>query len=159
MSDITNITNITDTLNISDVLFDDLLILIVSYLDNKDSHNFVNTSKNLRKLFMKEGYFKTLKLGNKYRKVQDAELFDFHLLCCDHINTLNKISFENIINPHRWIPREWPKYVYFKSCTITDYIDPDKSNTEIITFRECNKGIKINFKKFPKLIKVCFEYV
>lgn len=137
-----------------DILFDDLLILVVSYLDNKDSYNYVNTSKELRKLFMKEGYFKTLKLGNKYRKIRDDELFDFHIVCCDHINSLNKLSFENVVNPHRWIPPKWPKNVYFENCVITDYIDPQKSDTEIITFFKCNKDIRINFLKFPKLIKV-----
>lgn len=135
------------------ILVDDILVLIVSYLGNKDSHNYVNSSKYLKELFLKGsyGYIKSLKIKNK---INDIEKFYFFL--SEHLNSINKLEFENVINPQNLIFCKWPKTVILDNCKFTDGINPYLSDTEVLIIKNYNM-LKINWKKFPKLKKIILK--
>jgi hypothetical protein len=135
------------------ILFDDIFFMISTYLNNKDSFNYINCSKYLKDLFLQKGYgyIKSLKIKNK---INDIEKFYF--IFSEHLNSVNKIEFHSVINPQNFIFSKWPKTVIFNNCTFTDTIDPYLTDTEILIITNYNI-LKINWKKFQKLKKIILK--
>ena len=146
------------------ILINENLIEIVSYLNNKDSYYFISTCKELKNFFYKYGYIKEITLKPLYKH----NLYDFFIICAQNVRTLTSIYASNTNNPHAWIPSKWPKIVRFYYCNITDKIDPPVSDTEEIliiqheiinniSIDEKKISLKINWKKFPKLKKLTLK--
>jgi len=146
------------------ILIDENLIEIMSYLNNKDSYHFLRSCKYLKNFFYKNGFVKEIILNNLLKPT----LYDFFIICSRNLKTINSIYVNNISNPHNWIPYKWPKIVRFYYCNITDKIDPPVSDTEeilIIQHEFINYvsvdikkiTLKINWKKFPNLKKVTLK--
>ena len=133
-----------------DLLCDELLILIMNNLDNKDSLNFVKSCKYFKQLFYKNGFLKTFDYDS-----------DYFYEISKHRNSLLSIHLKNLVNPHRFLYFTWPKCIKFTKCYIIvdNYIDPDKTLTEELYIalnyyhtRETEREkLLINWKKFQNL--------
>ena len=102
-------------------LCDDMLVLIMNNLDNKDSLNFVKTCKYMKNLFYKRGFLKTY----------DHDDYYFSEIS-KHTNSLLSIHLKNLVNPHCFLYFTWPKFIKFTKCyvIVDNHIDPDKTKTE-----------------------------
>ena len=126
-------------------LCDDLLVLIMNNLDNKDSLNFVKTSKYMKNLFYKRGFLKTYDHDDYFSEISK------------HTNSLLSIHLKNLVNPHRFLYFTWPKSIKFtKSYVIVDnHIDPDKTKTEelyiALNYSDILEELIINWEKFKNL--------
>jgi hypothetical protein len=143
-----------------DTLNDEVLIIIMSYLNHKDSINFLLCNKYLKTLFYKSGYLKGITFGTNYKNRDPNELF---LLCCKHEKTLKTLFIYNLNNPSPWIPISWPKSVNIYYSCISEKLSPSLSRTEKLTISIFdfnfirNKTLKIDWKKFPSLKNIYFR--
>lgn len=136
-------------------LFDDVLILLLEYMNDYDTQNLMKISDYIKKLYYKNGYLKVLSVGHN---LMNNDISKFAMDCARHDKALKVLDIAHTNNPQHWIFCNWPKKVYFNYCTITDKIDPvNITNTEelsiichnIINSRK--KKLQINWGKFPNL--------
>ena len=129
---------------------DDLLVIILSYLNNKDSLSLVKTCKYFKKLFYEKGFYKSIYYNFSEPILPFINLFDIHN------KTLHDVYIKNGYNIHTFMNNTWCKNVKFSNYSYEDYnIDPKKiTNTENLYISSYNKKkikITINWNKFPKL--------
>ena len=135
-------------------LFDDILIMLLEYMNDFDTKNLMKSSLYIEKLYNKNGYLKILSVGD----LINNDLSKFAIDCTKHERSLKTIYITNVNNPQYWMFCTWPKKIIMNYCTITDKIDPSNvtKTEELIIF--CNniinnrkKKLQINWKKFPNL--------
>lgn len=135
-------------------LDDEIIMYICKFLDNNfDSINMIKTCKYLNNLGNKYGYIKNIRLSF------DSNYLNFINLYCDHMNSIQKITIENMNEPFLWLPSQvWPKIMIFERCCMgPKLINPEYSDTEELYIKDlsryCNKNsiVKINWDKLPEL--------
>lgn len=127
----------------------DILYIIISMLDLETSSKLVCVSKNLSIY----GYLRHL----KYKNIKT-----FIKKCSVHYRTLNSIEFNDIKDPHLFMPIYFP-ILLFINCNFTDNIfNPEYSvKVEEIVYVENNRNknkkiFQINWKKLPNLKSIDF---
>ncbi len=142
-------------------LFDDVLILLLEYMNDYDTQNLMKISDYIKKLYYKNGYLKVLSVGHN---LMNNDISKFAMDCAQHDKALQILDISRINNPQHWIFCTWPKKVNLSYCTITDKIDPPvETKTEelsiichnIINSRK--KKLQINWMKFPNLKSLFIE--
>lgn len=132
---------------------EDLILHIMQNpcLKNKDMIAFIRISKNFLKLGKKVGYIKSIIFGMHTDYMNFVQLYNrrnFFLRC---------LTMENMDNPALWIPKKWPKEIFFNRCHMGNkLIDPPASPTETLVIRDLERHhnyntIKINWSKIPNL--------
>jgi hypothetical protein len=134
-------------------LYDDILIYISSYLDDKENLNLIQTCKYFKNLFNKVGFLKFLKCeGDKHQSI-----YNFMITYFKHIRTVDYIYISHIDTPQYWINNKWCKIVHLYNCYLEDKIDPlNICNTEQLIIQNIypskwKNKLKINWNKFPNL--------
>lgn len=127
----------------------ELLCIIIEFLPQQDSVNFISSCKSVNIVGMTNGYIKHL--SNSYT----TDMMHFIKLACKHQRTIQSLWLTGLDNPQNWIPISWPKQVVIETCTIYTKIDPLLvSSTENLKISSVNGNIEINWLKFPKLKKL-----
>jgi hypothetical protein len=142
-------------------LFDDILLLLLEYMNDYDTQNLMRISDYVKKLYNKNGYLKCLSVGHN---LMNNDISKFAMLCAQHDKSLQILDIAHTNNPQHWIFCKWPKKIFLNYCTLTDKIDPPtETKTEelhitchnIINNRK--KKLQINWKKFPNLKSLYIE--
>lgn len=128
---------------------DDLLVIILSYLNNKDSLSLVKTCKYFKKLFYERGFYKTIYYNFPEPILKFSNLFNIHN------KTLNSVYINNGYNIHNFMDNIWCKNIEFSNYSFDYNIEPTNiTNTEnlyIVSSSNKKNKICINWNKFPKL--------
>jgi len=132
---------------------EDLLIHIMENpcLKNKDMIAIIRLSKSFLKLAKKVGYIKSIIFG------MHTDYMNFVQLYHRRNYFLRSLTMENMDNPTLWIPKKWPKEIFFNRCNMgNNLIVPPLSPTETFIIKDLerhknNNIIKINWSKLPNL--------
>lgn len=129
----------------------EIILGIMSFLDNKTNTKLVRTCKSFHNHGKKFGYLTQLKVNNIIDKIYYLNIYLEHSKC---LTTIEMNGFEN---PHLLLPR----YVYnikFDHCSISKYLDPGKQiyETEKITLKDYHRyknklTLQVNWSRFPNL--------
>ena len=128
---------------------DENLVNIISYLNNKDSLNFVKLSKYNKNLFYKRGFLKHISSINSH-----SDPFDFAINFSIHNKTLQSVHVSHIQNPQYYMNGTWPKNVLINFCRINSQINPTTTKTEKLKIEQIYYHTykkMINWNKFTKL--------
>jgi hypothetical protein len=111
------------------LLCEDIIQHIISFLQNNDSYNLIKTSKFIYNIGKKYGFLKYITFNHNNGLLMER----FY----EHYKSLHTLSLHHINDPQLWIPADWPNKVYFYNCRFSYNIDLGKMNipkTKEITF-------------------------
>ena len=127
----------------------EMIILISSFLNNKENLIFVKTCKYYKEILYKYGFLKSLYY------TFPGSVVNFTRNFIQHNRTLTDIYINNGNNIHLYILSViWPKRLKFMNynfnCEINPYINTNTENLYITTYQNKIK-MYINWSKFNKL--------
>ena len=127
-----------------DYIPEEIILLISSFLNNRDSLHIVKTCKYYKNILYKYGFYKSLNYNSNF--IHFLENFK------KHNNTLTDVYIHNASNIHILMFMMWPKRISFLNCIFTYDIKPNNTNTEYLYITSLkNTKIKIDWSKFPKI--------
>lgn len=130
---------------------DDILIHIYSFLDTNNTISMSKTCTRINKLYSDMGCVKELNYGNSKMNIHT-----FYRIYIRNIQSIKKVTLNEMSDPDKWIMKKWPEYVCFNNCSI-DAINPNSvTNTKALIVKDYHrsntkKKLYINWMKFPKL--------
>lgn len=129
----------------------DVLSIVLSFLDNKNSSFLVCTCKTLKTYGDNHGFISSI----KYNYNDDIIKFMIHFY--HHLHTIKNIYIRGLDNPHLYITN-YAENICFDHCNIYEYVNPKKpifmaKSLKITDYhRYTNKRtLSINWSAFPNI--------
>ena len=129
----------------------EILLYIMSFLDNKNNTNLVKSCNSLYRHGKKHGYLTYIKATN------NRDLTYFKNILLKHSECLTTIEMNGFENPHLLLHR-FVCNIKFDRCSISKYVDPGKQiyQTEKIRLKDYHRyknkqTLKVNWSRFPNL--------
>ena len=129
----------------------DVLLYIMSFLDNKTNSNIVSTCRVLRQHGKNNGYI------NKIKANYSVDMREFLSLFCVHTNTIKTVTIDGFENPHLWVPI-FRENMFFTHCSFPTRLSPGKGgrSTKYIVLTDYHRfknklTLEIDWEDFPNL--------
>lgn len=129
----------------------DVLMYIMSFLDNRTNINIILTCRILRKHGENNGYIN--KINANYR----VDMREFIYLFRVHTNTIKTVTMDGFENPHLWVPI-FRENMLFTHCYFTKHLTTGKGGktTKRIVITDYHRfknklTLEIEWEDFPNL--------
>lgn len=128
----------------------ELMVHLMSFLDNANNYMLITTCKYLNNHSKKFGYLTYIKADNS------VNMMTFLKRCCNHIKTLKTIEIHLLENPHLWLV-DYVENIIFDYCSVLSTVNPGKKvKTKKIKINDHNRytnkaTLNINWEYFPDL--------
>jgi hypothetical protein len=131
----------------------ELLVYLMSFLDDNNNHKLVSTCKYFDCHSKKLGYLTHIKGDHTLNTMTFIER------CCNHFRTLKTIEIHSLEDPHLWLA-DYTENIIFDCCSVLQSINPGKKvKTKKIKINDKNRytnrtTLNINWEFFPHLEEI-----
>lgn len=129
----------------------DVLMYIMSFLDNKTNSNIVSICRVLREHGKNNGYLNKIKADYK------VDIQEFISIFCIHSKTIKTVTMDGFENPHLWVPI-FRENMFFTHCSFPISLRPGKGgrSTKCMVLTDYHRyknkvTLEINWCDFPNL--------